>query len=171
MNEKDHLDDLDRELKLVQLQRERLALEREMAFQGAGNKVKQAAKAITQGITFPFKAIGQSFKNKWKVILTILTVGVGIAAGLQWKDGQERQARMAIYSESINAWNIGFDQFKSQECPETTYACSTSGEWTQKDPSIAQYICSRKASDRALCELGAMTEYTRRLPRPFFSND
>jgi hypothetical protein len=169
---KEHcMDDIDREIKLVQLQRERLALEREMASKDAAGTATKAAKTIIRGITGPFRVISQWLKRVWKIVLTILILAVGIKAGLDWKEGQERKARDAIYIEKMNHWNAGLEKFKNQECPEATYACSTSGEWAQKDPSIAQYICSRKAADRALCSLRAMTEYTRSVPKPGISND
>lgn len=168
------MDDLDRELKLVQLQRERLGLEREMASQVAGSKTKEAAKKITQGITFPFRAIGQSFKRRWKVILTILTLGIGIAAGLQWKDDQKRQAQEAIYGERLNAWHTELKQFTSHKCPEATFTCSTEDVWAQKDPLdslMAQAVCNQKGLNWARCSLAARTEFTSRIPEPRLSND
>jgi hypothetical protein len=171
------MDDLDRELKLVQLQRERLALEHEMALHGA-KKAKEAAKTITQGITFPFKAIGQSFKRRWKVLLTILTLSVGIAAGLLWMEHQRQQAQEAIYGERVHAWYAGLKQFTNQKCPEATYTCSTANELAYKDPfdqfmaqTYSSLICRQKGLDWANCSLGAKAEYTKRIPAPRLSND
>lgn len=172
------MDDLDRELKLVQLQRERLALEHEMALHGAGKKAKEAAITITEGITFPFKAIGQNFKRRWKVILTILTLSVGIVAGLLWKEHQRRQAQEAIYGERVHAWYAELKQFTNQKCPESTYKCSTANELAYKDPfdqfmaqTTSSLICRQKGLDWVNCSLSAKAEYTRRIPEPRRSND
>ena len=47
------MDDLDRELKLVQLQRDRLALEREMASHGIGRTTKQITNTIGLALILP----------------------------------------------------------------------------------------------------------------------
>ena len=89
-------DDLDRELKLVQLQRERLALEREIASQRKGRAVKNATKSVVQSMTAFFEALGNFFTRWWKGIFAVVLAAVFalgcIGVGVAWIEHKHRQA-------------------------------------------------------------------------------
>lgn len=163
------MDDIDREIKRVQLQREQLALERDQALHGAAGAAQKTAKAFTRGTTGTIKTMGQGFRRAWKGLAIVAVLTLSLAGGLAWVKEQERQEQAELHSRQIEAWGTVRKAFLSKECPEATYVCSTADEWAQKDPAIAQYVCGKKASARALCELSASMEYDRRVPMPLNS--
>lgn len=105
------MDDIERELKLIQLQRERLALERELAVRGVGNSAMHAAGAIAGGVTAPFRALGSAFGRWWKVMLGVLLLLGGIAASLGWKEYQDHEAHRALEQR----WTIAKDAFVAEQ--------------------------------------------------------
>ena len=151
------MDDIEKELKLIQLQRERLALERELALRAVGT----AAGAMASGVAGPVKSLGKSFARWWKVLALLAALTAAVFGGIAWKQQRESELWDAARAEKQRAWNAGKDERISQECPESRYSCSTAGS---TDPLIAQYVCSRLDSDRASCHARAFEEYARRVP-------
>lgn len=148
------MDDIDREIKLVQLQRERLALERELALKGAGSSAKSAVGAIAGGVAAPFRALAGGFVRWRAQIFAVLFFGGLVAASFAWKAHQEETALKAAEER----WNAGASAFVAEQCPESQYACRYSTE--------DYYACEVKRSRAKLCELEAWSEHQRRVPRP-----
>lgn len=151
------MDEIEKELKLIQLQRERLALERELTLRGVG----ATAGAMASGVAAPVKSIGRSFVRWWKALALLIALSTLAFGGIAWKQQRDTELSNAAQAEKRNAWNASRDAFIGQECPESRYACSTANS---TDLSIAQLVCSRLDSDRAFCHLRASGEYARRTP-------
>ncbi len=150
------MDDIERELKLIQIQRERLALERELAIRGAGNSALHAASVAAAGVAAPFRAIGRALGRWWKALLGVLLVLGSVAGALGWKEYQDREDFRALEQR----WNVAKEAYSAEQCPELNYSCSNS--------DASMYLCMSKERDRKICVFGAWSEYMRRFPAPKF---
>lgn len=150
------MDELEKELKKVQLlreqlvlEREQLALERELARKGTG-----AAMAA------PFISLGSFFNRRWKILLVLLTTPFVILGGIEWKMQHDRNAQSEINRLKQEHWNIRAERFALQECPEERFACSTA----KAKNTFDNLVCAQLDSDRASCKLRAFEEFRRREP-------
>lgn len=156
------MDDIDQELKKVQLQRERLALERELALKDATDTAKHVAGTIAGSVATPIKAAGNVFSRWWPTaLILILVIGGGIGF-LAWQKEKEHERQYAMYTEHLNRWQSGQREFIAQQCPEKQYACQES----TKD-SIDGYLdCRLKESSHNLCKVQAESAYRSQFPYP-----
>ena len=143
-------DDLDRELKLVQLQRERLALEREIASQRKGRAVKNATKSVVQSMTAFFEALGNFFTRWWKgifavVLATVFALGC-IGVGVAWIEHKHRQAEAD--------WGAAASEYATQKCG-AIFVCDE-----------VTFNCLQEKSRYSACTLRASAEYQNQVPRP-----
>lgn len=150
------MDELERELKTVQLlreqlvlEREQLALERELARKGTG-----AAMAA------PFISLGSFLSRRWKLLLVLLTTPFVVLGGIVWKMEHDRDAQAEINQLKQKHWNIRAERFALQECPEERFACSTAKAKNTSD----DLVCASLDVDRASCKLRAFEEFRRREP-------
>ena len=142
-------DELDRELKLVQLQRERLALEREIAFQGVGGEAKKIGKAIGRAAATPFIVFWDFLTQWWKAIFTIFLIVGCIGATVAFvKHYQEEKLRLAQ-----ERWDAKANADAEKECP--SHACSYSA-----------FDCAQSESMRRICTYEAWSRYAEKVPRP-----
>jgi hypothetical protein len=142
------MDDLDREIKLVQLQRERLALEREMAFRGIGGTVKNVVQLVGWAVVTPFKGLSRFFARWWRVLFSI-AVAVGcLGAVTAWVTHSQQEAQRLAEER----WYSKFSAYADKECP--LVACSTSWE------------CMEAESKVTTCRLQARSRYEQFVPLP-----
>ena len=136
------MDDIDRELKEIQLQRERLALEREIALKGAAS----AVGSVTKNVAEASKNVRGFLALWWKKILLIAiliaTAGGALNRMLEYDRQQKRVAMEAKYARLDAASNA----FAEQQCPEDKFQCSESD-------NAKLEACSEKTSftERVIC--------------------
>lgn len=142
-------DELDREIKLVQLQRERLALAREMAFQGVGGTAKNIGKTIGRAVVDSLSAVWRFFTRWWKVPIYIAIASGCVGAGIAWVKRSDQEA--------IDRWNAGMNA-QLEACPITEPICGT---------SYGYYNCiDGGSSERRICQDKARSKYIERVPKP-----
>jgi len=116
--------DVDRELKEIQLQRERLALEREMAMRGAMRGAASAVGSIATGIAAPFKALGGLVTRWWKGILLVAAL-VPVVGGLsEWKIEYDRQQEKVASQAKLARWEAASITYAGEQCPEHKFQCT-----------------------------------------------
>lgn len=141
------MDDLDRELKLIQIQRERLALERELASQGADKSLKKAIKSIWQVVSALPRALGKFFVRWWKVMFTVVFVIGCFYAAVTWKNYQEQQAKDRRWAKA--------GEYATTQCG-ATFSCE--GE--------SAFNCLNIESSHRSCQFRAMADFLKRNPLP-----
>lgn len=143
------MDELDREIKLVQLQRERLALAREMAFQGVGGTAKNIGKTIGRAVVASLRAVWRFSVRWWKVPLYIAIAAGCVGAAVAWVKHSEQEAEAR--------WYAGMESHL-EACPTTTTVCAS---------SYGYYDCVVSGeNERRLCLDDARSKYIERVPKP-----
>jgi hypothetical protein len=140
------MEDLDRDLKLVQLQRERLALKREMAFQGMGGEAKKVSKALGRAAAYPFMVFARYWKGIRYAVLAVGCIGAVLAVVLHFHAEGQRLAE--------ESWWAKVNAYTAEACPETKFACDSN------------YGCLRAESERKICGWTARLSYEKQVPRP-----
>lgn len=140
------MEDLDRELKLVQLQRERLALKREMAFQGMGGEAKKVSKTLGRAAAYPFMVFARYRKGILYAVLAVGCMGAVLALVLHFRAEGQRLAE--------ESWWAKVHAYSAEVCPETRFACGSSWD------------CLTAESDKKICNLNAILSYEKQVPRP-----
>ncbi len=143
------MDDVDRELKEIQLKRERLALEREMALRGAVT----AGGAVATGAIGLFMVVVRFFKQWWKGLLALMVVTAAVVGAIEWKKDYDLNQSLAESRAEYERWHQGKAVFVAEQCPG--FKCSA----TQKAKADA---CFSKAGGdylaRRLCDINECTE-------------
>lgn len=159
---KEHcMDDLDRELKLIQIQRERLALERELASQGADKSVKKAIKSIWHVISALPKVLGKFLTRWWKVTLTVFflvfcafaAATFGFYATSTWKEYQRRQAEEK--NERQEKWWTRAEEYAVTQCG-STFSCT----------GLLHQECLDVESRYKICLNRSISDFKKQTPSP-----
>ena len=112
------MDQLDRELKEIQLRRERLALERELARNRMKERVLDGAlgtAAMGAGAVLRLLAGIRRFITRWwKVAFLVAALGAAVLGGIEWKGAMEKERRVAEQQRRYAAK----EAFVLKECGE-----------------------------------------------------
>lgn len=142
------MDELDREIKLVQLQRERLALAREMAFQGVGGTAKNIGKTIGRAVVASLRAVWRFSVRWWKVPLYIAIAAGCVGAGVAWVKHSDQEAE--------DRWYAGMHAHL-EACPTAKPVCT----------GYNYFDCFDSAErERRMCQDNARSKYVERVPKP-----
>lgn len=148
------MDEIERELKQVQLQRERLALERELARISAlewFGKGVHAATRVATGIARRILVVLRFFARQWKLILLSIIVIASAMGAMAWQERlqQERyEAEKAAYEAEQAA-------FVSKRCGRE----SELGDCSM--PGIYVSACLEAHMNRQRCSWRASVEFAR----------
>ncbi len=144
------MDEIERELKQVQLQRERLALERELARKNALELTTKGVHAVTgaaAGTARQFISILRAFGRQWKLILLLAILIAGVMGALAWKERLQQERYEAEEATFVN-----------KRC-EHVGASPTCGK---SDASVQdRFLCMQASSEEMSCRLGASAEFAR----------
>jgi hypothetical protein len=167
------MNDVDRELKEIQLKRERLALEREMALQG----VATAAGRIAGGATAPFRWAARFTTTWWKAIAPLVVAALAVGGFATWKHEQDEKQKKADRVAKRKLWEEGQATFVLKQCPTERFECSAADVakralCERKTEFTDRYLCFRQtcgeggyAQARIACELNARQEYINQNPQ------
>lgn len=154
------MDEIDRELKLVQLQRERLALEREMNTLRIEKTARKAIYAVLHSIADFLRAFGRFIKIWRKEILALViaaafTVGC-VGAAISWKEYKLRQATTSQEKllQATQKWEAHRSEYANQKCGEI-FSCI----------GLSSSDCFNAASKHQVCFHGAVIEYEKKFPK------
>jgi hypothetical protein len=145
------MDEIEKELKQVQLQRERLALERELARKNALGWIGKCVHAMTSvvsGIAKQIIGTLRAFARQWKLILLISTVIATLIGAYFWREQQQQEQYMAELTA-----------FLRKECGhvEANLSCGKPGALIQDI-----YFCKqREKSENLICGSAARDEFHR----------
>ena len=145
------MDEIERELKQVQLQRERIALEHELARKNAlqwtvkgVHVVTGAAAGTAKGIFTLFRA----FARQWKLVVLFAIVSTTAVAGVVWHE-RKQQERLAAEQNA----------FIQKKCDGVVHQPSSCGN---HDASVQdKFLCMQARNEDVVCRLGAMAEFSR----------
>jgi len=148
------MDDVDQELKKIQLLRERLALENELERRAFKAKtidiVANGVSGVIGGVRSAFVGTVRYVARKWRWIAMVI---VAIAAALgfsEWREA-ERDAAKAQYRSEL--WAYIESKCTSERCSKLEYA-------------FDDLECSRELVHRSSCESKARMDFQESRPRP-----
>lgn len=145
------MEEIERELKQVQLQRERLALERELARKNALGWISKGLYAVTCFASATAKQIIDTlrvFARQWKLILLMSIVIAALIGAFYWKERQQQEQYMAELTAFLR---------KKCEHVEATQSCEKPGARVQDI-----YFCKQSLKIETLtCTLAAEDEFNR----------
>ena len=160
--------DIDHEIKSIQLQRERLALEREKALHGAAT----AAGSVAAGAFTPFKALARFFVRRSKPIILIATLAGVCGGAVLWKQERDRERLEAAIADNRKTWEAGTDAFVGGRCPTERFQCdeapltaclSKAKDIFERSTCVNRLSCSGVKMDRIACESDAKLAYIEEL--------
>lgn len=145
------MDEIEREIKKVQLQRERLALERELARKSALEWTGKGVHALTgaaAGTAKGLRTLFRAFARQWKLMLLLAIVSATAVAGVAW---QERKQQERLAAEQY--------AFVKKKCDGVVSQPSSCGV---PDASFQdKLVCMQERNEDLVCRLGAMAEFGR----------
>lgn len=129
------MDDIDRELKQIQLQRERLALKRELErSEWKANTIGIAGRGISRAILAAyavFEGMRRFVRRLWKLTLVVAVIGASVYGGLMWREG--------VLQARLDAERAELNKFVAQRCgnldlhdyfvPGYEYKCREEANW------------------------------------------
>ena len=122
------MDEIDRELKQIQLQRERLALKRDLArSEWKANTIGIAGQGLLRAmaaVRAVAEGIGATFKRWWKLAALVTVLGAMVVGGLVWKEGTER-AKLVAAEEKYRAELYEFMALKCGDEVFLKWQCET----------------------------------------------
>ena len=147
------MEDIDREIKKIQLQRERLALDRELA----PSKASVVARVVTGSLIALFRLLGRFFIRWGKTMLLLVLITAAVAGAIFWKEKNDTMKREAITAVRLTRWTLDRTVFLNKECPANNSSCRL----TKLDDLDG---CARTDLALLLCRDKASENYQRRVP-------
>jgi len=144
------MDDIERELRQVQLQRERSALERELARKSALQWIRKVARTVSQlaaGAAKHMFLVLRFFARQWKLLLVPAVATASAVGAIAWNE----KLRLQRYETEEAA-------FVSKKCeqPGASRSCRSPGASAQD-----QFLCMQARQEEMICRLGASAEFGR----------
>ena len=148
------MDEIDQELKKIQLLRERLApendLERRVLKAKTIGAVTNGVSGVIGSVRGAFVGTGRWVTRKWGWIAMVIVVIAAALGFSEWRKA-ERDAAEAQYRSEL--WAHINSKCTSERCSSPSYNFD--------DP-----VCSRELMNRSICESEARRDFHERRPRP-----
>lgn len=175
------MDDLDHALKHVRLQRERLALKRDIARDEARAAVGAAATRLARALWAPARGLWHGLEAGWRLarrwrwlLLLLVAVAAVAAAATVWKRDQDARQAEAADQVRRERWHAGRLVFIAAQCPAARFVCpeadvashasclnKATDQWDRLRCDN-QSRCTARQRERLQCEEAADREYASR---------
>jgi len=147
------MDDIDQELKQIQLLRERLALENDLARRAWKAKligtVTNGVSRVIGSVRGAFVGTVRGVARKWRWIAMVIVATAAALGFSEWRKA-ERDAAEAQYRSEL--WDYIGAKCRSERCSNPQH--------------FGDSDCKRELFDYSACEFNARKEFHERRPRP-----
>ncbi len=147
------MDELDREIKAVQLQRERLALDRELARERLRKRMSAGPVAVLGALAVILEGARRIFVNWWKAVVLIALLASVVLGTMEWwahVERERKEGREQLRQDAEHAYVV-------ERCGQP---CSSDGTTMDK------FNCARQDLDRYdPCSSAAKRRFEEHWPR------
>lgn len=153
LNEGDQMNDIDKELKEIQLQREKLALERDISRKATKDRINKAANSLFAAACYLKKPVTGVFLRSaryWKPVSLAALLCTGGLAGYNWWEGVKQEQYAAAR-----------DAFAEEKCKSlaSSYCQKIKNNHNDDDSVHDRFLCMQKSYEHSSCKMQAGNEF------------